>query len=146
MGSFKFEGINEYSKQLEKLGVMSVGVCKYALYDAARIMCDELYKATPVRTGQAREHMIINRMKDKNGVISVNVSWPGYDDKTGVPNPVKINVKEGGASRRRTRTGALNVQRKQPFISQTMRSIEPALNFTIGKALDEKIEEIMRKG
>lgn len=134
MAKIEFAGIEEYAKKLAALGQDAEGVCKYAIYDAAGIVADAVKENIPVETGDLRNSMVLRPMQNQDGFIFTKIAFDGYDRK-GVPNAVKANVLEHGSSR----------QPKHPFIRQAVNRVKSAAQFSIEKALDEKINEIMNE-
>ena len=134
MAKIEFAGIEEYAKKLAALGQDAEGVCKYAIYDAAGIVADAVKSACPVRTGDLRDSVGIKRMQNKNGFIYAQIEFAGYDRK-GAANAIKASVLEYGTSTRQ----------KHPFIRQAVNRVKSAAQFSIEKALDEKINEIMNE-
>ena len=134
MAKIEFGGIELYAEKLAKLGAGAEGVCKYAVYEAAGMVIDAIKANTPEDTGDLRESAVLRPFANDNGFIYTKVVFDGYDRK-GTPNAVKAAVLESGSSK----------QQKKPFIRPAVNRVKKAAEFSIEKALDEKINEIMNK-
>ena len=134
MATIKFDGIEEYAKQLSDLGAAAEGICKYAIYDAAGMVADAIKANTPEDTGDLKNSLVLRPMQNRDGFIFTKVVFDGYDSK-GVPNAVKANVLESGSSTRQ----------KHPFIRPAVNRVKQAAQFSIETALNKKIEEHMNK-
>ena len=134
MATIKFDGIEEYARQLSDLGAAAEGICKYAIYDAAGMVADAIKANTPEDTGDLKNSLVLRPMQNRDGFIFTKVVFDGYDSK-GVPNAVKANVLESGSSTRQ----------KHPFIRPAVNRVKQAAQFSIETALNKKIEEHMNK-
>ena len=94
---FEVSGFNEYFEKLEKLGIDAEKIAKVGLYEGAGIVADEVKASVPVKTGDLRDAMRIQRMVSEEGVVSTTIDFPGYD-RNGVPNQLKANMIESGTS------------------------------------------------
>lgn len=138
LAKIQFSGIDEYSKKLAALGGSIEGVCRYALYDAAGMVADEIKAAVPVgkderSSGDLRDSVAITKMVSENGTVYTKIIFDGYDRK-GVPNALKASVLESGRSD----------MKKTPFVRPTVNRVKGAAEFLIAKALEEKINELMK--
>jgi len=133
MAKIEFEGLGEYRARLTDLGVNIEGICKYAVYDAAGLVIDAIKANTPVDSGDLRECVALYNFKNQDGFIHTGVYFPGYDRK-GVPNPIKARVLESGNS----------THLKRPFIRPAVNRVKKAAEFSIEKALNDKIKEYMK--
>ena len=145
MAKFKFEGIEEYTESLAKIGgENAVKVLKYAVYPGAAVVANAIRSEIEVnhrRSGDLAESLTLSAMRNDDGYVNTKVTFSGYDSKkkskrfpSGVPNAVKAASLESGNSRG---------QHGTHFISKTVKSVsEKAIN-EMSKALDEKIGQIM---
>ena len=135
MAKIDFSGIDEYSKQIAKLGSASEGVCKYAIYDAAGMVLEAIKQNTPESEdgGDLRNSISLAPMRNDNGYVNTKIEWAGYD-RNGTPNALKAAVLESGRSNRS----------KVPFIRPAVNSVKKSAEFAIDKALNEKINHIMK--
>lgn len=138
MATIKFEGIDEYAAKLSVLGKAAIGICKYASYDAADIVCDAIKANCPVSddkrsSGDLKESIGLAKFRDDNGYIYTQVVFAGYDKK-GSPMPLVARALESGRS-----GGA-----KHPFVRPAVNSVKKAAEASIKKNLDAKLAEIMK--
>lgn len=136
MPGISFKGLEAYQKQIEALSNPKTveSMCKYSIYDAAGMVCDEIKKATPVDTGDLRSSVKLETMKTRDGATYTKVDFTGYDRK-GVPNMVKARAIESGTSR----------IRKQPFVRPTVQRVTKLAEFMIDKAVNEYLSKFMKK-
>lgn len=127
-------GLENYIAQLRELGVQVEGVCKYALYDAAGMVADEIKAAAPEDTGDLKESLAISPYKNEDGFVYTKIDFVGYDRK-GTPNSLKARAYESGTSR----------QPKRPFVRPTVQRVKAMAEAMIEKKFNEKCEEIMGK-
>ena len=137
MATITFDGIDEYAKKLSVLGKDAKGICKFACYEAAGIVCDAIKANTPSNTGDLKESVSLSKFADDEGFIYTQVIFPGYDRK-GTPNVIKARVLEHG------RSDAPKGLYKHPFIRPAVNRVKSAAEFSIEKELDKKINEIMK--
>ena len=138
MATFKFEGIDKYQKQLSELGRHTDGIIKYAVYDAAGMVCDAIKDNCPEsgdkRTqGDLKRSIGLSDFKNDDGYIYTQVMFSGYDRK-GTPLDLVARVLESGKS----------TKRKHAFIRPAVDKVKRAAEFAIEKALDEKIKQYMK--
>lgn len=133
MATWKFEGLDEYREQLKKLEYNSIGLCKYALYEGAKVIADAVKANIPTDSGDLRDSMSLNVMKKKGDFIYTEISFPGYDRK-GVPNQLKANVLESGTSKRK----------KRPFIRPAMNAASAQAEQAIKIAMDQRINQYFK--
>lgn len=133
MATMHFKGIDEYSKKLAALGAASEGVCKYAVYEGAAILIEEIKANTPNANGDLQNSIGLAPMRNDDGFINTKIVWAGYD-REGTPNALKAAVLEHGRSNKN----------KVPFIRPAVNRVRKAAEFAIGAALDKKIEELMK--
>ncbi len=138
MASFKYSGLDDYIKSLERIGPKgSVGVLKYAVFEGAKIAADALREEIEMNhsaSGDLARSLTLTKMRNESGYINTSISFAGYDHK-GVPNALKAAVLESGRSDRKG----------THFISKTLKSVRPAVEEAMSNALDKKIEEIMEE-
>ncbi len=141
MAKIEFPGIGEYQKLLASLGASAEGVCKYAIYDAAGVVIDEIKARTPVDeesksgSGDLRDSWCLTHMQNNEGFVYTKVDCPGYDRK-GVPNRIKARVLTSGRSDQSGR-------KKNPFVRQAVNAVKSKAISLIEFNLDKKINEIM---
>lgn len=132
MARITFTGIDKYADKLAELGARAEGCCKYALYEGAAIVADTVKARVPENTGDLRDSMALTEMRNDAGFIYTKIVFDGYDRK-GVPNSIKARVLERGNSHVSAR----------PFVRPAVNSVRKAAVAAMGKALDEKINQIM---
>lgn len=136
MAKFKFEGIEEYTEALERIGGEgAVGVLKYAVYPGAAVIADAI-RAAGERykdTGDMMSSLALVPMRNDSGYVNTKIVFDGYDRK-GVPNAVKAASLESGNSRG---------QKATHFISKAVKSNKEKAISEMQKALDEKLGQIM---
>ena len=137
MATIEFKGIDAYQKQLAALANPKTveSMCKYSIYDAAGMVCDEIKKETPVDTGDLRDSVRIDQMVTRDGFTYAKVDFVGYD-RDGTPNLLKARVIESGTSR---------VQKK-PFVRPTVKRVTKLAEFMMDKAINEYLSKFMKKG
>ena len=138
MAKINFNGIDAYQKQLATLGRAASGICRYAIYDGAAIVCDAVKANTPVSTdkrtrGDLKASVSLTKMKNDNGYIYTQVIFPGYDRK-GTPLDLIARRLESGSSK----------TKKTAFIRPAVNKVKKAVEFAIEKALNEKINQYMK--
>ena len=138
MATIKFDGIADYQKQLDKLGRAAPGICKYAVYDAAGMVCDAIKDNCPEsddkRTqGDLKRSIGLTGFRNDEGFIYTKVVFSGYDRK-GTPLDLIARVLESGKS----------TKKKHAFIRPAVSKVKKAAEFAIEKALNEKINQYMK--
>ena len=139
MATIKFEGINEYAAKLSTLSKAYAGICRYACYDAAGIVCDAIKANCPVSddkrtSGDLKNSIGLAKFKNKDGFIYTQVVFDGYDRK-GTPMPLVARALESGRS-----GGA-----KHQFVRPAVNSVKDAAMAAIEKNLDQKLKQITEK-
>ena len=134
MAKIEFKGIDKYAKQLEELGARAEGICKYAIYDAAGLVIDEIKRSAPVDTGDMRDSIKLTHMQNSTGFVHTKIVFEGYDSK-GAPNALKARAIEKGRS---------NMPAK-PFVRPAVNRVRRKAEASIAFALDEKIYSIMNE-
>lgn len=143
MAKFQFDGIEEYTEALQKIGDSKGSVIRYAVYPGAAVVADAIRSEidTHSKSGELAKSITLTKMQNKKGYIYTKVSFSGYDtDKKskafpkGVPNMVKAASLESGNSRGQNGTH---------IISKTVKRVTDRAISEMSKALDEKIGQIM---
>lgn len=141
MATIEFKGIDEYSKKLAQIGLKAEAACKFAIYDAAGIVRDEIKAATPVSddersSGDLKDSVKLTEMQNDDGFIYTKVVFTGYDGK-GAPNQLIARALESGRSSKKIG--------KHPFVrkatNRARKRAEQLMDFNLNKYL----YEIMRK-
>lgn len=147
MAKFEVKGLEEYIKQLENLGKNAHGMTKYALYEGADVLANEIRKSMDAAISSQPEglqrwysslddSLYVQRMGDENGMVYTEVGWAGYDDE-GRPNPMKAAILESGQSdQHRAKTG---------FIRKAVRAAKDKSTAAMKAAFEEKIQENMKE-
>lgn len=139
MAKFKFEGIEEYTASLEKIGGENAErVLKYAVYPGAGVVADALRAEIETNHhgyGDLEDSLGLAKMRNDSGYVNTKVVFAGYDRKR-VPNAVKAAALESGTSRGQPATH---------FISKTVKSVKERAINEMSKALDQKIGQIMEE-
>lgn len=138
MASIEFSGFEDYRARVADLGRRIPGICKYAIYDAAKLVEEEIRAATPEKTGDLKDSVYLLDFKTEGGYIHTAVYFGGYDEN-GVPNPLKARAIESGHSTPKGKVG------KHPFIRKAVERAADRAEAIIAEKLDEKIEEIMNE-
>ena len=138
MATIKFEGLADYQKQLDQLGRAAPGICKYAVYDAAGMVCDAIKENCPEsddkRTqGDLKRGIGLSKFKNDEGFIYTKVVFAGYDRK-GTPLDLIARALESGKS----------YKKKHAFIRPAVNKVKRAAEFAIELALNKKINEYMK--
>ena len=136
MAKFKFEGIEQYTESLEKIGGKNArSVLKYAVYPGAGIVADAIRSSAEAHkdTGDLVNSLALSTMRDDDGYINTKIEFAGYDRK-GVPNAIKAAALESGTSRG---------QKATHFISHAVKGAQERAVQAMSKALDDKIGQIM---
>lgn len=133
----KLDGFDALTAQLDALAGDAEAICKYGLYPAAGIIADEIRESTPKVTGDLAKSLNITKMRAKDGVVSLDVRFEGIDSK-GAPNAVKARVLESGRSDQPGRV-------PKPFIKPAISRAKSRALEAMSKAVDEKINEIIKK-
>lgn len=139
MANFKFKGIEEYTKSLERLGGKNAEkILRYAVYPGAAVVADairaELETNHNKGSGDLAKSLSLSTMRNEDGYVHTKLSFGGYDSK-GVPNALKAAVLESGRSDGK--------QDATHFVSNTVRAVTERAISEMSKALDEKIGQIM---
>lgn len=136
MAKFRFEGIENYTESLQKIGGKNaVGILKYAVYPGAAVVADSIRAAMSAHriTGDLQDSLSLAVMRNDDGYVNTKITFAGYD-RHGTPNAIKAAALESGTSRG---------QRATHFISKATKGATDKAIAEMSKALDEKISEIM---
>lgn len=141
MAHMVIKGVDEYARQLSKLGKMSVEISKDVVMAGAQPVADEIRKGLEANL-QGSEYSTGDLLGsfgitppgvDDKGNTNTKIGFDGYDSK-GVANQLKARAMESGSSR----------QKKKPFVRPAVnRSKKKALE-EMQKKFDEEIELIMK--
>lgn len=127
MAQMIIKGVDEYARQISKLGKMSVEVSKDVVMAGAQPVADAIREGlqknlagSEYSTGDLEESLGITPPGvDSKGNINTKIGFDGYD-RDGVANQLKARVMESGSSK----------QKKKPFV-------RPAVNKSKKKAIEE---------
>jgi len=136
MATIEFKGLAAYQNQINALAnpKMVENMCKYSIYDAAGMVCDEIKKETPVDTGDLRDSVKLESMQTRDGMTYTKVDFAGYD-RDGTPNMLKARAIESGTS---------HIQKK-PFVRPTVKRVTKLAEFMMDKAVNEYLSKFMKK-
>ena len=129
-------GLENYLNQIRALGVQIDAICRYATYDAAGYVIEEIKKRCPVDEdggGELRDSMILDRFRNDDGFVYTVIAFAGYD-RHGHPNSLKARAYESGTSRG---------QPKRPFMRPAAQASSPTAKAMMVSAFEKKIDEIM---
>jgi len=136
MATIEFKGLAAYQNQINALAnpKMVENMCKYSIYDAAGMVCDEIKKETPVDTGDLRDSVKLESMQTRDGMTYTKVDFAGYD-RDGTPNMLKARAIESGTS---------HIQKK-PFVRPTVKRVTKLAEVMMDKAVNEYLSKFMKK-
>lgn len=136
MASIEFKGLEEYQKQIAALNDPKTvaSMCRYSIYDAAGMVCEEIKKAAPVDTGDLRNSVKLEKMVTRDGMTYTKVDFSGYD-RDGTPNMLKARAIESGTSR---------IQ-KRPFVRPTVKRVTKLAETMIDKSVNDYLSKFMKK-
>lgn len=139
MASIKFPGLKDYENRLYDLGLEFERVSGEAIYEAAKIVADEVkagIRNLPSKTGVTKkgleEGFGISKMQNDQGFVNVKLGFDGYNEK-GVANVLMARILESGTSRRP----------KTPFIRPAVNRAKKPAEKAMQAVLDNEIEKIM---
>ena len=136
MAKFKFEGLSEYVRNLNRLAdpKRAEGMLKASVYPGAGIVADEIRHNLEAhsRTGDLASSLFLAEMQNENGFVFTQIGFAGYD-RNGVPNAIKAAVLESGSSR----------QTKTPFIRPALKSTKDKAEAAMAAELDSRINQLM---
>lgn len=144
MAKFRFEGIEQYTEALAKIGGKNaVGILKYAVYPGAAVVANAIRSALSAHreTGNLQDSLSLSVMRNDDGYVNTKVQFVGYDEAKkskkfprGVPNAIKAASLESGNSRG---------QKATHCISKATKGATDKAIAEMSKALDEKLGQIM---
>lgn len=162
MAKVEMQGMDAYLSELRKLGENTVPVCKAAVYAGAKVVADEMKRATqgldsvtdaeakaawherePAKISVSQKIGLVKSLgvapiSDKYGVVSTKVGFDGYNDvKTkrwpkGQPNQLIARSCESGST----------AMIKQPFVRPALKRIEKAALFAMEQAANKELEKL----
>lgn len=156
MATFAFEGLDEYTRQLEQLADPATiqAIEKKAIYAAAGEVTDEIREGirglhvsknvhkgvTPKQLEGLLQGLGISRMRDDNGFLNAKIGFAGYNGHVGKkypkgqPNVIVARWIEGGTS----------TAPKRMFIRPALRRMRKKAEETMSKIMDQEISKIMK--
>lgn len=156
------QGMDAYLSELRKLGENTAPVCKATVYAGAKVVADEMKRATqgldcvtdaeakaawherePAKISVSQKIGLVKSLgvapiSDKYGVVSTKVGFDGYNDvKTkrwpkGQPNQLIARSCESGST----------AMIKQPFVRPALRRVEKAALFAMEQAANKELEKL----
>lgn len=162
MAKVEMRGMDAYLSELRKLGENTAPVCKAAVYAGAKVVADEMKRATqaldrvtdaeamaawhegrPVKISVSQKIGLVKSLgiapiTDKYGVVSTKIGFDGYNDvKTkrwpnGQPNALIALACESGSS----------AMIKQPFVRPMLKRVEAAALEAMEQAANKKLEKL----
>lgn len=161
MARFAFRGTEEYALKLAKLGAVVEETAKRAIYEAAKVVTDEIRsnierlpedKYRYLRQGEkfdgvppAQKKDLLDSLGitpvqyDKKGFWNVKIGFDGYGRfKTkkyskGVPNQLLARAIESGSS----------VRRKIPFVRPAVRRTKDSAIYAMSIVIEEEFQKII---
>lgn len=135
MAKIEMQGLDDYMKRLNDLGVSVEGSIKRAVYPAAGMVIEAIKANTPTdgTAGGLRDSAALRTFKNDNGFVYTQVTFDGYDER-GHPNPVKARVLESGSSTRQ----------KHPFIRPAVNRVKAQAEAMIAAEFEKICEEKMK--
>ena len=154
--------MDAYLSELRKLGENTTPVCKAAVYAGAKVVADEMKRATqaldrvtdaeamaayrkrgPTRISASQKIGLVKSLgiapiTDKYGVVSTKIGFDGYNDvKTerwpnGQPNALIARACESGSS----------AMLKQPFVRPAIQRKKDAALEAMKQAADRELEKL----
>ena len=134
MAKIEMQGLDDYMKRLNDLGVSVEGSIKRAVYPAAGMLIEAIMANTPSDTGGLRDSAALRTFKNDNGYVYTQVTFDGYDER-GHPNPVKARVLESGSSTRQ----------KHPFIRPAVNRVKAQAEAMMAAEFEKICEEKMNQ-
>lgn len=151
MARWKFEGLDKYIAQLNKLEANTDEIIGKAVYEGAGIIADaaraamqnvttddEYHPNGEMRDGPTTEELEaleasfgISRMRDDNGYIHVKIGFHGRNP-SGLNNSGMARMIERGSS----------FMKKQPFITRAVNSKKKQCEEVMARTLDEEIKKL----
>lgn len=162
MAKIEMRGMDAYLSELRKLGENTEPVCKAAVYAGAKVVADEMKRATqaldrvtdaeaqaayrerrPTKISVSQKIGLVKSLgiapiADKYGIVSTKVGFDGYNDvKTerwpnGQPNALIARACESGSS----------AMIKQPFVRPMLKRIEKTALEAMEQAANKELEKL----
>lgn len=162
MAKVEMRGMDAYLSELRKLGENTTPVCKAAVYAGAKVVADEMKRATqaldrvtdaeamaayherrPTKISVSQKIGLVKSLgiapiTDKYGVVSTKIGLDGYNDvKTerwpnGQPNALIARSCESGSS----------AMLKQPFVRPAIQRKKDAALEAMKQAADRELEKL----
>ena len=154
--------MDAYLSELRKLGENTTPVCKAAVYAGAKVVADEMKRATqaldrvtdaeamaayrerrPTKISVSQKIGLVKSLgiapiTDKYGIVSTKIGFDGYNDvKTkrwpnGQPNALIARSCESGSS----------AMIKQPFVRPMLKRVEKTALEAMKQAADRELEKL----
>lgn len=155
MASWKFEGLDEYLRQLERLSSNSEETIGHAIYEGAGVVaraCAAAIESLPVsnqynsgvitsvQKAGLKEGFGISHAQTDGDYRHVKLGFDGYNKQktkkypNGQPNSVIARSINSGTSFRK----------KNPFIDRATRASKKSCESTMQKVIENEIEKIMK--
>ena len=141
MATIKAEGIDEYLKQLDKLGRDLEKVCKAAVFDGAAVVADAVrdsyYRNEHPFSENGNEviqSLGLSKMRNDGGFISTKLGFSGYNSD-GRPNAVIARTMESGNSH----------QAAKPFVRPALKHCSEMAKAAMKNKVETMIKEISDK-
>ena len=162
MAKIEMRGMDAYLSELRKLGENTTPVCKAAVYAGAKVVADEMKRATqaldrvtdaeamaayrerrPTKISVSQKNGLVKSLgiapiMDKYGVVSTKIGFDGYNDvKTerwpnGQPNALIARACESGSS----------AMLKQPFVRPAIQRKKDTALEAMKQAADRELEKL----
>lgn len=162
MAKLEMRGMDAYLSELRKLGENTEPVCKAVVYAGAKVVADEMKRATqaldrvtdaeamaayrerrPTKISVSQKIGLVKSLgiapiTDKYGVVSTKIGFDGYNDvKTerwpnGQPNALIARSCESGSS----------AMIKQPFVRPMVKRIEKTALEAMEQAANKELEKL----
>lgn len=159
MAKLKFEGLEEYERQLLKLPGITDKVIGKSVYEGAKIVADAVKASIAdipvdnrrVKDGemlhgisQAQKNGLeagfgVSRMRDENGYFNVKLGFDGYND---VKTKTFPNGQPNGMIARSINSGT-SFRQKYPFVDNAVRNTKDAAEQAMIKTFDEALKDAL---
>lgn len=151
MATWKFEGIDKYIAELNRLEANTDEVIGRAVYEGAGIVADAakaalqgiqtddgFHRPGDMRDGPTSEEKQalinsfgISRMRNQDGYVNVKLGFKGKNP-SGLNNSGMARMVESGSS----------FMRKQPFFTRAVNAAKKKCEDTMAQVLDEEIKKL----
>lgn len=164
MAKIEFKGIDEYAKQLAKLGQHSKGIIKAAVFEGADEVADAVRRSTsgvPTvsdldaiidwRKSSAADGLTaaqkqglldglgLTDMRDEGGYIFTKLGFTGYND---VKTHAFPNGQPNSLIARSLESGS-SARKKHPFVRPAVNSSKARAEQRMGNKIDEMLKKIV---